>query len=266
MADIRALKEEMIILESAITALSEHGFNYDLPLTILGAELEKRTVELRVIEEGTDLRTQAMLEANADKSSPYSYPHSTRKEMVKFLLEHDTHNASYSDVGISWNIKVRGNVDPIMDGTYELDAAFDEKWDAYLEENSADIFEEACNSALQKFTSGIYQAAGDDSGNVARFNVCGRSGGHLVLTDLQFNDVFMGKKVRPLRHMLTRDEEDNAEWLRQDISNDHLVALYNLVRSVDVDTADPVREIRHEISFIRETKEQEWAAEAGFKP
>jgi hypothetical protein len=206
---------------------------------------------------GPDLRTKAMVTANADAEISYSYPDATREEMIVALARHTGyHPMNYNNGGfvLSWDIKVRGDASASNAEGFEFDKEFDERWNKF-EQNNEYVFWEACKDALYSYTEGHYQPHADEDIK-PKFYTNGRQGGHLVLSDWN-GEKPSGWKSCP---MAFDDREHFISWLKE-LANDDLVALYGLVRSVDADTANPHHDVSYALASIRQGKEEQWSEE-----
>jgi hypothetical protein len=203
---------------------------------------------------GPDIRTANMINAEG-----YSFPAKSREEMIVELANHDAYHPMNSWNGgfvVSWNIKVRGKISASAVEGYEFDGQFDERWDALLEEEGNEIFEEAASSALSTYLEGYYTPYGAEDVK-AKFFTNGRSGGHLVLSE------WNGPKAGGWANfpMAFDSRADYTDWLKS-LRDEELVKFYALVRTVDQDTSDPTMAMNHQYAFIREMREVDWAAEA----
>lgn len=211
---------------------------------------------------GPDLRTESMKTANANQESDYSYPDATRDEMIVALARHNGyHPMNYNNGGfvIAWNIKVRGDCSASKAEGFEFDKTFDERWKKY-EETNENVFWDACSEALWHFTQGDYQPHSDEDIK-AKFYTNGRQGGHLVLSEWNGAQ----PKSWAMCPMAFNDREDFISWLKE-LPDDDLVALYGLVRSVDVDTAHPEVAVSYALASIRQSREEHWTEEATEEP
>lgn len=207
---------------------------------------------------GPDLRTELMKKANATNESDYSYPDATREEMIVALARHEGYYPMNSNNGgyvLAWDIKVHGNFSASKAEGFNFDKAFDERWEKF-EQTNEEVFWDACSDALYAFTEGHYQPHADEDVK-AKFYTNGRQNGHLVLSD------WNGEKPSGWAScpMAFSNREDFIGWLKE-LSNDDLVSLYGLVRSVDADTANPEMAVSYSLASIRQGKEEEWAEEA----
>ena len=207
---------------------------------------------------GPDLRTDVMKSANGNGESDYSYPAATREEMIVALARHESyHPMNYNNGGfvIAWDIKVHGNYSASKADGYNFDKAYDARWEKF-EENDEQVFWDACSDALHSFTEGRYQPHADEDVK-AKFYANGRQGGHLVLSD--WNGAKPGRWASC--PMAFTDREDFIDWLKE-LSNEDLVSLYGLVRSVDADTSNPEMAVSYALASIRQGKEEQWTEEA----
>lgn len=208
---------------------------------------------------GDDIRTPEMIAGHEDDSVAYAYPDKTREEMIVALANHESYvpmNTWNRGFVISWDIKVRGKIDERAVEGYDLNSEMDERWEAYKEEHGDSLFSQACDDALRDYREGSYTTYGAEHLK-SKFYANGRSGGHLVLSD------WSGPSPRGWAAcpMAFDDREDYIGWLKG-LSDKSLVDFYALVKSVDVDTADPAKNLAHQYAFIRENLEDDWAAEA----
>ncbi|TLX17045.1 hypothetical protein [Rhizobium sp. MHM7A] len=207
---------------------------------------------------GPDLRTEVMKSANANDQTDYSYPDATRDEMIVALARHEGYYPMNSNNGgfvLAWDIKVRGDCSASKAEGFKFNEAFNERWKKF-EESDSDVFFEACSDALWHFTEGNYEPHSDEDIR-AKFYTNGRQGGHLVLSE------WNGAKPKGWATcpMAFDNREHFISWLKELPDND-LVALYGLVRSVDIDTADPAHAVSFALASIRQSKEEQWKEEA----
>ncbi len=206
-------------------------------------------------ETGPDIRTREMIDADHG----YEFPAKSREEMIVELANHESYYPMSSWNGgfvVSWNIKVHGRIDAMAVEGYGLDHQYDERWEAVLEEEGEAIFNEAARAELSTFVDGDFQVYGFEDVK-AKFFTNGRSGGHLVLHEWD------GPKSGAWANcpMAFNSREDYADWLKS-LKDAELVKFYALVRTVDKDTANPTVNMNHQYAFLRQLREEDWAAEA----
>jgi hypothetical protein len=178
--------------------------------------------------------------------------------MIVALARHESYYPMNSNNGgyvIAWNIKVRGDFSASKAEGFEFDKAYDKRWEKF-EQTNEHVFWDACSDALHSFTEGHYQPQADEDVK-AKFYTNGRQGGHLVLSE------WTGEKPGGWAScpMAFSNREDFIGWLKE-LSNEDLVSLYGLVRSVDADTANPAMDVSYSLASIRQGKEEQWAEEA----
>jgi hypothetical protein len=185
-----------------------------------------------------------------DPECPYSFPLSTKREIIEFLAAHSGHAANTYDFALSWNIKVR-SLDTSLEKyreEFEFDAQFDAKWEKLCETDES-LFWNACSDGLSQWIEGDYAIYPGVNDGKYEFHTAGRSGGHLVLTKMfGSNMIFKG------RH-------EYVEWLENDATDSELVELYKLVVNCDHDLARPRDEVEYQLATLRQIKEEEWRAE-----
>lgn len=205
---------------------------------------------------GPDIRTPQMI--NVSEEAGYSFQAKSREEMIVELANHKGYvpaNTWNRGFVVSWDIKLHNTIDAKNAKGYDLDPNFDEKWDAYLEENGNEVFDDAVSDALRHYREGDYTAYGVD-GVTATFYANGRSGGHLVLSD------WSGPTPRGQAscQMAFSDRDEYIEWLKE-LDEGDLVKFYALVRTVDEDTNNRMTTMNEIYALIRQNKEEDWAAE-----
>jgi len=209
---------------------------------------------------GKNILLPEMLEANADDTVPYKFPHTTREDIIVVLACHHGHvpmNQNNGGFCIAWNVKVNGAVDETgrNNGAEKADPAYDKAWEAYVEENRDEIWSDACSDGLSRYTDGSYSTyPGDDDGSF-EFATAGRSGGHLILT------AWDGPKPPSggwrSCQMAFGDREDYIGWLKA-LDEPDLARLYKLVVCVDNDTRNPHEEVSYHFAFRRQEMEDRW--------
>lgn len=190
-----------------------------------------------------------------DRKCPYEMPLESRREIIDFLISHQMHriDGSYSNWAIAWNIKV-GLFD--TSGKHQddvkVDPQFDERWESYVQANGEMFYEEAAD-ALSQYLDGTYCTYNGDDEGAYKFNVTGRSGGWLVLTEMDG----------------TRLEWDSQGAMKEglkEMDDADLVKLYTVVAHVDKDVANPSAVMSERYAYRRQMKEEEWAEEMISKP
>lgn len=205
---------------------------------------------------GPDIRSQAMREPDCS----YTFPASSRIEMIVELANHRSYFPNGREEGgfaLSWDIKLAPGIDPKAAEGYEFDGAFDERWDALIEEDGNAIEEDAANSVLHAYRQGEFSPYGLEAVK-GRFFTSGRSGGHLVLDD--WTGPKSGSHAGCAMGFASRD--DYIDWLKS-LKDDELVQFYALIRTVDEDVANRTMAMNHEYAFIRQQHEERWKSEAG---
>lgn len=185
--------------------------------------------------------------------NPYSakMPLTGRRDIIKFLTSHSVHEIGRSgQAALAWDIKVRSFDHSGRHEGFEPDAAFDERWQAYLEANNEMFWNEAAD-ALSEYTGGYYTMWEGESAGTFTFGQTGRSGGWLVLTG--FNN-------RKDNDLTWRGQKELEVWL-DELEDDEIVQLYKLVTQVDQDTSDPGAEMAYRYATRRRDMEEEWQAE-----
>lgn len=199
-----------------------------------------------------------MKECNDPASkAPYKFPLESREDIIVALGQHTFHDAGgRHDNCLSWNIKVYD-----VDGTGNAygeekgDPRYNAAWEAYSK--TCDIFNDACEMALQQYTDKAYSTyPGNDQG-IYCFQTAGRSGGHLILTNWDGNvPSDPGSKAIPLSFY---DRLDFVEWLKE-LPDSSLVSLYKLVVCLDNDLSpeNVKAEVNYRIADIRLAMEGAW--------
>jgi len=189
--------------------------------------------------------------------NPYQFPLKSRQAMMVYLADHESYwpmNSWNGGFVLSWNVKVyhadySGNT-----GSEPVHPAYDDQWDAYLEQNDH-LFWHACEDAARYLLDGDYSTCpGDDCGNY-RFMLNGRNGGHLCLMSCAIVPQPRRWRMAPFIF------EGRAHW--QDYLNElpfaELRRLYKAIACMDQDfTGDNVSaEISHHFNYYR----SQWEAE-----
>lgn len=202
-----------------------------------------------------DIRTREMIRSH-DSGDGLAFPAATRSEMAEFLADHRTY---YSDgrTHISWNIKIRDYIEAESE-EFDFNPDFDERWDALLQRDNS-VFDEAVENVLRRYVEGEYVGIADTGELKATFSTAGRSGGHLVLTKFELPD---GRSGRRTVDMTAASDDEMRRWIRDEMEDEEIVALYGLVVSVDADVADRNNAIAQELGYIRSLREAEWSDEA----
>jgi hypothetical protein len=218
---------------------------------------------LPVLESAPDIRTDAMKQAGENKLSSYSFPLSDRDNMMVFLANHKNyHPMNYNNGGyvLAWDIKVRGSIDTTgrnhgKESDFEHSPEFDERWNAYVEENYSNIFDEACNDGLRQYTDGDWVPY-DEEESGYKFYTNGRSGGYLILQDWPGPTPTGWASCK----MTFSGRTDFIEYLK-DLSDQDLAKLYKVVVCLDHDLENPHEEISYQFGWQREQMEEEWQRE-----
>lgn len=242
--------EELKDLKEAIELFDERLFGESHPAYV-AVQKEVDVLQKRLAGD-VDLRTKAML--NSHYGDGVAFPASTRNEMAEHIAGHST----YHDGGrtyLSWNIKLHQLVEAATD-EYDFDPSVDERWEELMVSDNS-VFDEALENVLRRYIDGDYVAAADTSGRKASFSTVGRSGGHLVLTRLELPD---GRGGRRSTDVSFGTETDLRGWIFEEMEDDELVALYNVVCSVDADVRDRAAIVASELAYLRSLREEEWAS------
>lgn len=246
----REMVEDLKDLKDAIELFDERRFGATHPAYV-AVQKEVDVLEKRLAGD-VDLRTKAMLTSHY--SDGVAFPASTRSEMAEHIASHST----YRDGGrtyLSWNIKLHQHVEASTD-EYDFDPKFDDRWEELLTKGNS-VFDEALENVLRRYLDGDYVAAADTSGRKASFSTAGRSGGHLVLTRIELPD---GRGGRTPTDASVGDESDLRGWIFDEMEDDEIVALYNVVCSVDADVRDRFAIVASELAYLRSVREEEWAS------
>jgi len=141
---------------------------------------------------------------NTDNPTPYSDRHSF------YPVSWDIKVYNYTTDGKTWP-----DGSEIEAGEGKVDPAFDDNWEAYLDEGNGEtryrLFYEACEWALENLCDGYFfegmGSPNEDLGKVEyKFYTAGRSGGHLVLDS--FDEVKM-TNIKSVGDML----EHSPAWI-----------------------------------------------------
>lgn len=216
-------------------------------------------------EENWDVMKGVKQEGPED--DPYTYPSQTRSEVIAELIKHTVHkDGPYADFRLAWNIKLY-DFDTSGKGVeaWPVDPQFDERWEEELRGSSGqEIYERAQESALSRYIGGEGRKGvlseyttwpGDDQGDYG-FNVEGRSGGWLVLSEIKG----LGK--------LQWAGQGEMEEALKDLDADELRKLYRVVCSLDHDVTrtKAAQEMAYQYAFIRNQNEEDWKDEPEASP
>ena len=204
------------------------------------------------LKDEKDLRTQEMIDVTNNPDVPYEFPKIGRVGIITELMNHSVHrDGHYGDFYLSWNVKMDMNLDDSGKlGDYEVDSQFDEKWAEYMEENDSDIFYRICEDMARTYLENEYCTyPGNDQGDY-QFGFQGRSGGHLVLREVDGNEIGFSS-YNDVQNVL--NELDDSE----------LVKIYKVVKSLDADItkAKLGQEWAYQLNFVRQDLEEEWKLE-----
>lgn len=189
-----------------------------------------------------------------DPACPYDFGLTTRRQIVDFLKKQSFHDLDRDGYAPSWNIKVRDfdetgrSVDP--EGK-ALKARHDLRWEKKVEaDKEGAMFYRACEDCLRQYTEGDFSTYVQDTVD-AKFQVEGRSGGHLCLVELE------GMKL------VFHSGADWHRWLEDEDECDdtRLVRLYQAVVTLDHDLRSPSTAISNEYASQRQYAEEDWNAE-----
>ncbi len=120
-----------------------------------------------------------------DPACPYDFGLTTRSQIVEFLKGQRFHGVDRNGFAPSWDIKVRsldtsGRSRPDV----KVDARHDLRWEKMVEaDKEGSLFNQACEDGLRQYTDGGFSTYMQDDVD-AKFQVEGRSGGHLCLVEL----------------------------------------------------------------------------------
>lgn len=185
--------------------------------------------------------------------SEIAYPLSTKAEIVRFLGAHAMHREYHGPGYLSWDIKVR-RLDNSLESQrkeFNLDPAFDERWEAALDaDKEGNFFNQACEDALRVYVEGEFSTPFDVKDGRYALGTAGRSGGHLVLTKMDGTDISATSRA------------EFMFWLEEDASDDELVGLYKVVASLDHLLANPKEKVEFHLADRRSQLEAEWKLEA----
>ena len=183
---------------------------------------------------------------------PIVYRSQTRTAIIKELIGHTMHSQRFGPSRLAWDIKVHSFDSSGKCEDYPGNLAFDSQWAAVVEDSDEDLFSIATGSALSYYLDGEYMTyPGDDQGDY-KFEVEGRSGGWLVLSE-----------VAGLSN-LGWDSQSEMEDALLAMDADDLTKLYRVVVNLDHDvTADKIKtEMAYQYALERSRREEEWLDEA----
>jgi len=182
---------------------------------------------------------------------PYTYPHRSRKAQAAYLAEHDSYGGWNHPMRrwspLSWNVRI-GNVNwRRPKGDCDLDAAFDDDWESYVESNQ-ELFAWITEDMAREYTDSEYTTyPGEDQGDWT-FCFAGRSGGQMLLAKWLYVDFIRGDW----------SESSWAEWL-DDQPADTIRTLYRAVRCMDQDFTSA--KIDAEFEYRLNDRRGQWEAE-----
>lgn len=187
------------------------------------------------------------------------FPARTRAEMIAEIAGHEFHAIDrYEPAGLSWSIKV-GRFDtsgrpPAGDTSSPTNADLDTAWNTKVDgDREGRLFWAAAEEALRPFLDGEYAPFGEGLPAALaqpKLQTAGRSGGHLVLTELSDGSkLLFGSRV------------ELAEFL-DELTDPELAGLYHLVASLDYSLRpDAVRqEMEYQYHLLRQSWEEEMQA------
>lgn len=243
--------EDLGDLKEAIALFDERRWAATHPAYV-AVQKEVDVLEKRLAGD-VDLRTSAMLACHHGEG--LAFPAGTRGEMAEALAGHETYHEN-GRTYISWNIKLRNHIEA-SDEEFDFNEAFDARWDELVQRDNG-VFDEAVENVLRRYLDGEYVAAADTSERKARFDIAGRSNGHLLLSRFELPD---GRSARKSFDVSAASDAEMRSWIMDEMEDEEIVALYNLVVSVDADVEDRYRMIASELGYIRSREEETWPAE-----
>jgi hypothetical protein len=243
--------EDLKDLKQAIDLFDERRWGATHPAYV-AVRKEIDVLEKRLAGD-VDLRTSAMLASH--HGDGLAFGAATRGEMAEVLASHETYHEQ-GRTYMSWNIKLRDHIEA-SDEEFDFNPEFDERWDELVQRENG-VFDEAVENILRRYLEGEYVAAGDANERKARFDVTGRSNGHLILTRFELPD---GKRDRKSFDVSTAGDAEMRAWIMDEMEDEEIVALYNLVVSVDADVEERYRLVASELGYLRSREEESWAAE-----
>lgn len=138
-----------------------------------------------------DIRSMLMISADIDASCPYSFPPVTKAEAARDLLRSTTRRCEDGMYRLSWDIRMGGvaSMDPRKWGADHIsDPAIDEDWADYVSEYP-EIFHEVCADMIHPYLSQQIGTWGAQDEGRYSFSVEGLSGGNLLLTHIDGQDL-----------------------------------------------------------------------------
>lgn len=200
-----------------------------------------------------DLRTKEMVDITENPEIPYEFPKIGRVGIITELMNHSVHrDGSYGNFYLSWNVKMDMDLDETGKlGDYKVEADFDEKWEQYFNRFNDQIFYRIIEDMARDYVEESLYCTypGDDQGDYT-FGLQGRSCGSLVLRSVDGFEIGF-------------ESYNDVQNVLQDLSEDDLVKLYKVVKSLDQDITKQklANEWAHQLNFIRQDMEEEWNLE-----